>query len=237
MVTQGHYLEGSIDSVTGCEHGDLSNRLLSAPRVLFVIGPPASGKTTVVTMLKNLVQAQNVQVDVIDEFDLLFHYAQNSSEAREISWNKRGSFTVHDRNQVFERTFDQLCERASKNLSHPGITICEIARQSYLPLVESIDNKGILAPARFLSISAPFPMRLVRNLRRGQLRPWTFVPSAAMTDYYATDDIEKLAHETDKLDILENASIVTAGLREEVYRYVDGGFGAHRTDDERHPVR
>ena len=169
------------------------------PQVLFVIGPPASGKSTAIKLLR---AKSPLQVQVVDELDIVRSLARDDPSS-EIHWNADGTFAILNRDSFFDRTICEL-QRQVARATVDAPTLCEFARRTYSPVFEKFPPE-ICANASILYVHAPLELRRKRNETRRSTNAENYVPESAMMGYYSDDDVVELAKMfTDRFRVIEN---------------------------------
>ena len=182
-------------------HGLGNDSASTLPQVLFVIGPPASGKSTAIELLRGKARGH---FQVVDELEIVRSLAP-CAPSSELQWNDDGTFEILNRDSLFERTSREL-QRQVARATAAAPTLCEFARRSYSPVFEKF-RPEIRDHARVLYVHAPLELRCKRNEGRRLSNAENYVPESAMTGYYADDDIGELAMMfTDRFRVIENGT-------------------------------
>ena len=169
-------------------------RLASGRRqmnVLFIIGRPAAGKTTIARRLKTGIKGKNraVRTAMIDEYDFLRERAKDLGPPA-VEWRTDGTFELLDRTLLSETAQDVQRHALSHMPSH-DLIICEFARSTYTDLFDACDDH-IKTSMQILYIDVPLELCRIRNQRRRNDKTRPFVPDSVLTKYYAHDDAHEL---------------------------------------------
>ena len=155
--------------------------------VLFILGRPAAGKTTVACRLRTCLESKNplVRIATIDEYAIIQERVQGA-EPPAMTWHANGTFEVLDRT-FLSKTALELELRAFSHMQTHDLILCELARAAYNELFDTISER-ITASMRILYVHAPLEVCRIRNRRRQRDRSRPSVPDLVLTRYYAHDD-------------------------------------------------
>ena len=122
--------------------------------VLFILGRPAAGKTTVACRLKTRIEARNplVRIAMIDEYAILQESVRGPKPPA-ITWHPNGTFELLDRT-FLSKTALELEARAFSHMQTHNLILCELARAAYNELFDTFGGR-ITASMRILYIHAP----------------------------------------------------------------------------------
>lgn len=159
--------------------------------VLFIVGRPAAGKTTVACAIKACIEGRNslVSIATIDEYAILKQWIK-SLGPRDIEWHRDGTFELIDRT-FLSKTAADLEARTISYMKNHDLVICELARAAYTPLFDAF-GRHIRDSMQILYVHAPLKLCRVRNQRRRRDDSQSYVPDLVLTRYYAADDFHKL---------------------------------------------
>ena len=200
--------------------------------VVFIIGRPAAGKTTVACQLTALAKERCplIRIAAIDEYDILRNCAKTLNPA-DVKWDTNGEFELIDRR--FLSTTAALLESAvlSCATSH-DLTLCELARSEYTSLFDGFSAR-IRRAMTILYVNAPIQVCRARNDRRlRHRRSGHYVPDSVMTTHYTHDDFDELSRRYRKvLHLIENSRDNKLNVVHSVRGYLDsvggltGAFG------------
>ena len=196
--------------------------------VLFILGRPAAGKTTVAWRLKTRIEARNplIRIAMIDEYAIL----QDSLQGRKppaITWHQNGTFELLDRTYL-SKTALELETRAFSHMRTHDLVLCELARAAYNELFGTLGER-ITASMRLLYIHAPLELCRIRNRRRQWNKSQPSVPDLVLTRYYTHDDSQALlTRYPERSFILDNSADDNGSLARAVDDYLER-HGKHLT--------
>ena len=166
---------------------------LNSP-VVFVVGRPGSGKSTVIARLQSRLQrshGSDFPVHVIDEFDILRSLADTES-CSSVERNPDGGIEILDGEEVFAITIRELERRVISRRAERGVTLCEFAKSCYAPVFSKFDPT-LLDAAWVLYVGAPLELCCERNEGRRDGNVERYVPEGVLRSHYGTDDVDELA--------------------------------------------
>ena len=189
--------------------------------VLFILGRPAAGKTTVACRLKTRIEARNplVRIAMIDEYAILQESVRGPKPPA-ITWHPNGTFELLDRT-FLSKTALELEARAFSHMQTRDLILCELARAAYNELFDTFGGR-ITASMRILYIHAPLDLCRIRNRRRQWDKSRPFVPDLALARYYAHDDSQALlTRYPGRSSILDNSEDHSGSLARAVDDYLE----------------
>ena len=159
--------------------------------VLFIIGRPAAGKTTVARRLKARIEEENpvVRFVMIDEYAVLEKSIQNL-KPHALRWYADGTFELFDRT-FLSKTMLELEARVLSCLQTHDLVLCELARSTYNDLFDNFDRR-VKASMRILYVHAPLELCRLRNRRRRHDESRSSVPDRVIKEHYTRDDSQEL---------------------------------------------
>lgn len=186
--------------------------------VVFVIGRPGAGKTTIVaglrTRFERLLSSRRL-VYVVDEFDILCSFANNDSCSR-VQRNPEGRIEIVDAESVFASTIQSVERRVMSRVSEGGIVLCEFARSSYVPVFSGL-SRTLVDRAWVLYICAPLSLCSERNEERKIQDAERYVPEIVLNRQYADDDVGELARMFGaRLWLIQNDTVFIGALDKEI---------------------
>ena len=204
--------------------------------VLFIIGRPAAGKTTVARRLKARIEDENpvVRLVMIDEYTVLEESVPNL-KPHALRRHADGTFELLDRTFLSETALE-LEARVLSCLQTHDLVLCELARSTYNDLFDNFDRR-VKASMRILYVHAPLELCRLRNRRRRHDQSRSSVPDQVLKKYYTSDDSQKLlarypAH-TWVLDNSEdNSKILARAVDDYFERHSDHLATTHRAESE-----
>lgn len=192
--------------------------------VLFILGRPAAGKTTVACRLKACIEAENplVRIAMIDEYAILRECVQGPKPPA-MTWHANGTFEVLDRT-FLSKTALELEARAFSHMQTHHLVLCELARAAYNELFDTFSER-VTASMRILYIHAPLEVCRIRNRRRPRDKSRSSVPDLVLARYYARDDAQALLARYDgRACILDNAEDNGSSLAHAVDEYFERNY-------------
>ena len=188
--------------------------------VLFIVGRPAAGKTTVACHIKASIQQRNsrVRIAMIDEYVILNEMV-NSLQFPDVKWYRDGTFEIIDR-AFFSKTALELEARALSHMRSNDLLLCELARGAYTSVFDAF-SKRLKAAMRILYVYAPLGLCRLRNHRRRHDKSGHYLPDSVITRNYTHDDFGKLlARYPTQCLIFDNSKDNRASLALAVRGYV-----------------
>lgn len=191
-----------------------------------MIGRPGAGKSTVVSLLKEIVPQKNKNINIVHH-DSYTHLKNILSEDKEYKRHvlKEKGFHITDKAvgvEMLTRINDVI---VNGNFPPNQLNIIEFAGGPYVRTLryfsDEIINNGLV-----LYLNCPFNVCLERNRQRKNLfcEKDHVVPESVMKSHYAEDDLEELKKEKffKGLVILENHSLDQT--RVDLEKFVDQHF-------------
>ena len=159
--------------------------------VLFIIGRPAAGKTTVARRLQARIEEENpvVRFVMIDEYTVLEKIVQNL-KPHALRWHADGTFELLDRT-FLSKTVLELEARVLSCLQTHDLVLCELARSTYNDVFDNFDRR-VKASMRILYVHAPLELCRSRNWRRRHDESRSSVPDRVLKEHYTRDDSQEL---------------------------------------------
>lgn len=164
-------------------------------RHFFVIGMPASGKTTVAASVHRYLRAKGIEATKIFQFnDYASLYERSLEDHHAFEPGTRGGFRVKD-----FTVLDTVLEQANLQLriaqqSHLAFVV-EFSRSSYLGAFRTFDHK-IMRESVIIYVRCSENTCRQRNEMRTEVNSnhtTGFVPSEILDGYYKTDDYVELS--------------------------------------------
>lgn len=155
--------------------------------VIFVIGRPCSGKSTVVRHILRVLDLSHKHT--LDDFDLLLKRATQDRNPKRIKRRANGQFEILDPS-ILDDVLEELWETVVENRGKRPM-IVEFSRAAY---VETFAKFRSLTLARFaiVYVKAPLEVCIERNERRGSALPLRMIPDWIMRDRFQNDDLDLL---------------------------------------------
>lgn len=211
----------AVSTQLGKSASSLEQYVHHKPFILFIIGRPGSGKTTIARLIGEHLPSTGVHLRVLRLSDL--EYLRKSFNAKDDSMSKRfektedGGYFILDATLYDEALID-LAAQVKRASANNDLVIMEFARQSYLHALEILSSQQI-QPDLIIYIKADYEMAIERNRLRA-LRTFGdkhFVSEKEMRETYQNNDIEDLLQlHHSKTVIIDNNSDLLTGLHERV---------------------
>jgi len=158
--------------------------------VLFCIGRPASGKSTVIKQFLTYCRKTHPSLKTlyIDEYQLLRDRTADIDE-ESIRWLPNGQFEIIDRT-VFLELEKYWSERARSSTEY-DIFVIEFSRTDYAGTFERFPSL-LRGPFLIVYIKSSFKTCYRRNVERSRSNPVDSIPDSVLEKYYELDDISNL---------------------------------------------
>jgi adenylate kinase family enzyme len=190
------------------------------PYVVFIIGRPGSGKTTVAKLIKEKLPETHVYLKVSQVSDLGYlrdKFAAEQQMAKRFERTEDGGFFILDRT-LFDEALEDLSAQVLQEMHGHDLVLVEFARQSYCEALQIFAQHGV-QPNLIVYVNVDLRTALERNRLRSMHVGGDkhFVSQREMEGTYATDDIEQLSRlNPSKVMIINNEQDMLAGLNQEV---------------------
>lgn len=215
----------TVSDQIGKEPSSIEQFIHLRPFVIFIIGRPGSGKTTIARLIKENLPSTGVYLRIFQVSDLEYLrkvFATKEDESRRFEKTADGGFFILDPT-LYDEALVDLSVQVLREMPNNDLVIVEFARQSYLHALKLISNQGV-HPNLIVYVKASFETALERNKLRSirSSNDRHFVSEKEMRKTYANDDIEKL-QKSDKFKtiIIDNNQDVINRLDEKVFSIIE----------------
>jgi len=195
------------------------------PFVLFIIGRPGSGKTTIARKINEDLPSAGVYLRISHISDLEHLrkvFNSNDGGVRRFEKTEDGGFFILDAT-LYDEALVDLSAQVLRERSNKDLLIVEFARRSYLHALEVMSSRGV-QPNLIAYVNVDYEIALERNKLRSTQSTGDrhFVSEKEMRETYTTDDHEELL----KLGqfntiIIDNNQAGATGLDEGVFLIIE----------------
>jgi len=172
-------------------------RATENPAYIFIIGKPASGKTTVADAIIQGLERNGIpkkQIYYFNDYQALYERFLGDSSHRLFEPTERGGFALRD-SSVLESVLQQANLTIKSGRSFFKVFLIEFARDSYLQAFMNFD-KAIFYNCRVIHVKCSDETCMSRNEQRRSVsedRRSGYVSPEVISHYYSKEDIGGLA--------------------------------------------
>lgn len=179
-------------------------------KVIFVIGRPASGKSTFAKFFTKALKRFGHLY--IDDYTLLKEKVKLLAD-NQVKWEKNGQFEIIDRN-IFGDLLCEIKQTVVKQRRSKPIVV-EFSRSNYVDSFKVLNSLTVNNYA-IIYLDSPLETCVNRNMMRALDSPVDSVPCSVIYQHYQKDDIESLLNEhPGRVRIIENRTKSLSDLEKE----------------------
>jgi adenylate kinase family enzyme len=206
-VLPGPIGEIGLDGVArqlGVPPSDLAGLMTTPSRVLFLVGRPGSGKTSVAVALKRSLTGARLPMAIAHLSDLEYvRRAFNESQSTRFQATDDGGWFITDPS-LYDEAAKDLALRVKAAQTTNDLTLVEFARKSYADAIRIMADQGV-SPDLIVYVDVPFTTACERNKARFAMGTGHYVSDKEMRETFKDDDIDAIS-QTNKVVRLTNAS-------------------------------